>query len=146
MKRFLLPSAVLSLVSLAPLRADADQGPTWVFFHDKDVAAGHQVALSERASLLSPRALSRRQRVRGDAGVDERDLDVSARFVDSIRATGAHVRATSRWLNAVSVTADAAQLQAIASLPQVKSLLPVARHARPGPAPMKPAVPLTLPG
>ena len=82
----------------------ADHGVYWVFLYDKGLA-GDQVrtALSRRGAELAPHALQRRQRVRGDAGVDERDLPVHEPYVAAIEATGATVRATSRWLDAVSV-------------------------------------------
>ncbi len=117
---------------------------TWVLFADKGIAAeAVDAALHDRRSELSPRALQRRQRVRGDGGVDVRDLPVAAGYVEAVLATGARHRATSRWLNAVSVEADPAQRAAIAALPFVAELRPVARRARDGDGvpPVPPAVP-----
>jgi hypothetical protein len=92
MRRWLLIAAVVSL--MVPRSA---QGASWIFFRQKDVHA--------RAAQLSPRALERRHRARGDSGL-------------------------SRWLNAVSVTADAQTLAAIAKLPHVAAVKPVARRLR----------------
>ncbi|MDC0716577.1 S8 family serine peptidase [Nannocystis bainbridge] len=105
--------------------------PTWVFFSDKQVAgAGLELALERQARELAPRALQRRARVRGDRGLDVRDVPPAADYVQSVTATGARIRATSRWLNAVSVDADAAQRAAIARLPFVAGVRPVARSRR----------------
>jgi hypothetical protein len=100
----------------------------WVFFNDKGVPAERvNQALTAREAELAPRALERRRRVRGDRGVDERDLAVSREYIDEVTALGARVLSESRWLNAVSVTADAAQRERIESLACVDRLQPVAR-------------------
>ncbi|MDC0674482.1 S8 family serine peptidase [Nannocystis radixulma] len=105
--------------------------PTWVFFTDKKIeAADLDAALVQQERELAPRAVRRRVRVRGDRGVDLRDVPPASAYVQSIAATGAQIRATSRWLNAVSVEADAAQRAAIASLPFVARVRPVARTRR----------------
>jgi len=121
----------------------AEPVPTWVFFTDKDVAPGELgAALEQRRAEISPRALARRVRARGDAGVDARDLDVAAAYVDAVLATGARQRSSSRWLNAIGVEADAAQQAAIAALPFVTEVRPVASHPRPAaPPPVPPAPP-----
>jgi subtilisin family serine protease len=120
----------------APLAAAEDGGaePTWVFFSDRCVAPEHlEAALAERRAALSPRALVRRQRVRGDAGLDERDLDPCPAQVDAVLAVGVPLRATSRWLNAISVVADAEQRERIRALGSVDGLQPVARRSREAP-------------
>ena len=123
-------SAALAMAPQATLAAEP--APSWVFFQDKGVADGElEQALSHRAMTLAPRALLRRQRVRGDRGVDRRDLSVFPTYRDDVLATGASHRATSRWLNAISVMADPQQLAAIEALPFVVGTLPVARRQRP---------------
>ncbi|MDC0722330.1 S8 family serine peptidase [Nannocystis bainbridge] len=120
----MLSIAVLALASTSL----ASDPPTWVFFADKQVTAGElQPALERRAEQLAPRALRRRMRVRGDRGVDVRDLPLASPYLQAVVATGVQIRATSRWLNAVSVDADAAQRAAIAGLPFVAGMRPVAR-------------------
>ncbi len=124
---------VALLMSLAPVAsAWAHQGdPHWVFFADKGIAADAVAgALAHRSAQLSPRALERRQRTRGDGGVDGRDLEPSRAYVDAVLATGARHRATSRWLNGISVVASDEQLAAIERLPFVTGVRPVARRAR----------------
>jgi len=103
----------------------------WVFFADKQVSGPElEAALSRQERELAPRALRRRMRVRGDRGVDVRDLPPTTAYVQSVAATGARVRMSSRWLNAVSVEADAGQRSAIAGLPFVTRMQPVARTRR----------------
>lgn len=109
--------------------------PTWVFFTDKGVeSAGLEAALGRAERELSPRALARRVRERGDRGVDLRDVPPAPGHVAAVLATGARLRASSRWLNAISVEADAGQRAAIAALPQVGRVRPVARGRRVAPA------------
>lgn len=121
----------LLLLAGAPASASAAEPPSWVFFADRGRAdAALSAALDERAAELSPRALERRRRVRGDRGVDARDLAPAPAHVAAVLATGARLRSSSRWLNAVSIDADAAQLAAIAALPEVARLQPVARRRK----------------
>ncbi|MEZ4430609.1 MAG: S8 family serine peptidase, partial [Nannocystaceae bacterium] len=79
---------------------------------------------------LSPRALARRQRVRGDQGVDARDLPIAPAYLQAVAATGARVRVASRWLNAVSVDATPAQRAARVELAGVAWVAPVRRGWR----------------
>jgi len=108
-----------------------EPAPTWVFFHDKGVAEGQLLeALWHRSATLSPRALERRRRVKGGAGLDARDLPVEPSYRDGVLAMGVPHRATSRWLNGISVMATEAQIQLIEALPFVAGTLPVARRQR----------------
>lgn len=118
--------AWLALVALAPQTALADEPPSWVFFADRGADDTAQ-ALTVRSLEISPRALQRRQRVRGDGGVDIRDLPPAQTHVAAVLATGATLRETSRWLNAISVEATPNQLAAISALPGVARVQPVAR-------------------
>jgi MYXO-CTERM domain-containing protein len=121
---------MLQLAALA-LATSLVEPPTWVFFTDKQIAGAElEAALAKQERELAPRALHRRVRVRGDRGVDVRDVQPASAYVQSVAATGARSRATSRWLNAVSVDADAAQRAAIARLPFVARVRPVARTQR----------------
>lgn len=125
------------LLAGAPSPAGAEEPtPTWVFFADRGrEGAELSAAIEQRATELSPRALERRRRARGDFGVDARDLPPAPAYVASVLGTGARLRSRSRWLNAVSVDADSAQLAAIARLPGVERLELVARRRRLAPAP-----------
>jgi subtilisin family serine protease len=113
----------------------AHAGPStvrWVFFRDKGVGpAALPAALSARLAVLSPRARARRQRVRGDLGVDARDLEVHPLYLEQVRATGVRIRVSSRWLNAVSVEGNAEQLRAVAGLPFVAAVQPAGRRITP---------------
>jgi serine protease AprX len=126
--------AVVVACTLAILPVDAlaaEPTPHWVFFADKNVASVRlEHALKLRVGALSIRALDRRRRIRGDRGIDERDLDVDAGYISGVSATGARVRVTSRWLNAVSVWATPAQLAQLAALPYVRGTLPVSGGKR----------------
>ena len=124
----------LSLLSLMAAPASAWAGErVWVHFVDKGPTARGDalvVALAERQAELPPRTLARRQRTRGAAAVDARDLPLSREHVAAVMATGARVRVQSRWLNAVSVEATPAQLALIDELPGVSHVTPVARGRR----------------
>lgn len=127
--------AWLALVAAgAPALARADEPPTWVFFADRGRDDGALARdLEARARELSPRALQRRQRVRGDGGLDARDLSPAPGHVAAVLATGATLRHRSRWLNAISVEATAAQRARIAGLSAVARVQPVARGRRRAP-------------
>lgn len=117
----------LATLAAAPIAAPPREGPTWVFFTDKALAGDAlERALEQQRAALSPRALARRVRVRGDRGVDVRDLPPAPAYVRAALAGGARLRSSSRWLNAITVEADAAQRAAIARLPFVAATRPVA--------------------
>ncbi len=133
---------IWTLCAAAPAASAAEVGVSaqWVFFRDRGLASsGVAEALEERRSELSPRAIARRMRERGDAGLDERDLPPNAAYIQAVIATGVRHRSTSRWLNAISVEADESQRAAIASLPFVSHLQPVASRPRPELPPSSPA-------
>lgn len=122
-------AGVLGLVSTTAHAAPTEA--TWVFFDDKGLSSQEQeLALALRQAQLSPKALARRVRERGDAGVDERDLRVSPAYVERVLAVGATLRTESRWLNAISVEITPAQKRQIAALEFVTGLEPVARAER----------------
>jgi subtilisin family serine protease len=132
-----LPQVRRSLTCLAlvgaslPALARADEPPSWVFFADRGREPSTlSIALEQRTHELAPRALRRRQRVRGDSGVDARDLLPATAYVDAVLATGATLRRQSRWLNAISVEATPAQRAAIAALSAVARVQPVARRSK----------------
>ena len=134
----------LFLLPAHPAAAEPGEA-TWVFFRDKGLDPGaRDLALQARSAELSSRALARRQRVRGDGGVDERDLDLDPGYVEAVLATGAVHRTTSRWLNAISVTADTAQLFAIRGLSFVTETAPVASRTREPDGAPTPAEPPSL--
>lgn len=128
------------VIAAAPAAARADDPPTWVFFADRgrdEQALARDLAA--RANELAPRALQRRQRVRGDGGLDARDLSPAPGQVAAVLATGARLRHSSRWLNAISVEATPAQRAAIAAMPAVARVQPVARGRRVAPDLSRPA-------
>lgn len=110
-------------------------GVMWVFFRDKGGAEDLGIAdVREKARQgLSPRALARRAKVRGDAVVDALDLPVDGRYVQAVEALSGKVRVRSRWLNAVSVEGEIASFDAIRALPFVAGIRPVAASTRPDP-------------
>jgi hypothetical protein len=117
------------LSSAPPPQSVVEPDAYWVFLHDKGVPADEvEQALSAREAELAPEAMERRQRVRGDRGLDERDLAVHEPYVDQLAAVGAVVRSRSRWLNAVGVVASVEQRAAIGELGFVERLQPVARR------------------
>lgn len=128
--RVFLQFAALALTTGA-LALAAPEPPTWIFLKDKGLSLAELgPALLREEQALAPRALARRIRVRGDRGLDVRDLPPASTYLKTIAARGGRIRAVSRWLNAVSVEADAEQRRAIAALPFVAGLRPVARGRR----------------
>jgi subtilisin family serine protease len=120
-----------------------DRGETsvfWIHFEDKG-PVDLPTALADRRAALDPGALQRRQAVRGDGGLDERDLDVAQAYIDEVLATGATHRATSRWLNAITVWATEPQLDEIEALPFVSRTREAGRTVRRDPPPPPPTEP-----
>ncbi len=77
----------------------------WVAFTDKQ---DNTYSLDKPEDFLSERALERRRK-QGIA-LDERDLPVTQRYIDSLIATGARVRSTSKWLNGATIETDSAEI------------------------------------
>jgi subtilisin family serine protease len=100
----------------------------WVFFTDKGptTPAERAAAIAALQTTYNARAVERRRQRRTAPGLfDERDLPVSAPYLDAAAATGARLHVTSRWLNAASVYATPAQAAALRNLPFVRSVAPV---------------------
>jgi serine protease AprX len=104
------------LLGLAPARAQR-MGQYLLVFRDK---AGTSFSTSQPEKFLSARAVARRQR-QGIA-ITERDLPVTAAYVQGLRTAGAKVLYTSRWLNAALVEATSAQVTTMLALPYVLRL------------------------
>jgi hypothetical protein len=126
----LLSMALVLCAVCGPVRA-AERVAQWVFFADKGLEPLEvEAALILRSLELEPRALERRARARDDLGVDERDLDLAAHYVEAVLACGARERARSRWLNALSAEVDHDQLGCVEALPFVVATQPVSRRSR----------------
>ena len=91
--------------------------------------AGNPFTVSNPAQFLTQRSI--RRRTRYTIPIEESDLPVTPRYIDSIRLAGnVTVLNVSKWLNQVSIlTTDAAAITKINSFPFVVASAPVA--ARP---------------
>ncbi|MEZ0484485.1 S8 family serine peptidase [Fibrella aquatica] len=92
-------------------------GQYLLLFRDK---AGTSFRTDQPQQFLSPRSVERRLKQR--IAITERDLPVSATYVQGLRQAGAKVLYTSRWLNAALVEATASQLTALLALSFVQGL------------------------
>ncbi len=83
-------------------------------------------SLNEPSAFLSQRAILRR--IKYNIAIDSTDLPVTARYLDSIRLSGAvTILNSSKWLNQVAIqTSDAAALVKINNFPFVKTATGVA--------------------
>ena len=103
--------------------------PVWVFFSDKGRHEWSGGAIPQ--SLVSPRSLARRRKVRPPGElVDDTDLPVEQSYVDSLLLTGAQVRQRSRWFNAVSIAASEEIIPRMEALACVRRLELVWRSRR----------------
>ena len=91
--------------------------------------AGNPFTVSNPAQFLTQRSI--RRRTRYTIPIEESDLPVTPRYIDSIRLAGnVTILNVSKWLNQVSIlTTDAAAITKINSFPFVVASAPVA--ARP---------------
>jgi serine protease AprX len=121
MKRILL----LSLISLLVANEDANAQSKYVIkLKDK---LGTPYSISNPSQFLSARSIARRTRQR--IAIDETDLPITPRYIDSIRKAGAvTILNVSKWLNQVCIqTNDAAALTKIMSFPFVQGSQQVRR-------------------
>ncbi|MEO8961353.1 MAG: S8 family serine peptidase [Ginsengibacter sp.] len=87
-------------------------------------------SVNDPSKFLSPKAIKRR--IKQSIAVDETDLPIVPRYVDSIRSSGnVAIIDYSKWFNQVCIeTTDAAALAKISKLPFVVNALPVKRFMR----------------
>jgi hypothetical protein len=87
-----------------------------VLLKDKN---GTKYSVDKPQEFLSQRSIFRRQKQ--GISIKQRDLPVSATYVDGIKQTGAKVWYTSRWLNAVLVECNTTVLNTIKGLSYVQT-------------------------
>ncbi len=98
----------------------------WVFFTDKGLSPAETArALRAVERGFDAHARARREPLGANLGLDVRDLQVHAPYVDRLRARGFTVRRVSRWLNAASIEAPARKLTELESLGFVRRVTPV---------------------
>ena len=95
-----------------------------VKFKDK---AGIPFSINDPSKFLSPKAIARR--TKQHIAIDEADLPIVSRYVDSVRLSGNVIVVNhSKWFNQICIeTSDAAALAKINSLPFVINTLPAKR-------------------
>ncbi len=98
----------------------------WVSFTDK---AESPYSLILPQQFLSPRAIARRA-AQGIA-LDEKDLPVTPKYLEALRAQGAHVRYASRWFNAAVIDAEEEVISKIEALAMVDKVEYVGKYYEP---------------
>ncbi|MBC7888649.1 MAG: S8 family serine peptidase [Ferruginibacter sp.] len=98
--------------------------------------AGTPFSISNPSQFLSQRAINRR--VRYNIPLDQSDLPVTPRYIDSIRLSGkVTILTVSKWLNQVCiVTTDAAALSKINNFSFVSASAPIAARLQSIPVPV----------
>ncbi len=121
--KIILCLAIAFLISINE-NADAQFSKYIIRLKDK---TGTPFTISNPSQYLSVKSIARRSRQ--NIAIDETDLPVLKRYVDSIRLAGAvTILSTSKWLNQVCIqTNDATALTKIATFPFVISSQPVRR-------------------
>jgi serine protease AprX len=93
----------------------------WIFFKDKGYDVNEKMQAAR--SLRNPRSLKRRMRhLKYTPLVDEYDVPVEDKYIQSVQSFTIRIRHCSRWLNAVSAEAYGHALQRIANLDFVKKI------------------------
>jgi serine protease AprX len=93
----------------------------WIFFKDKGYDVNEKMQAAR--SLRNPRSLKRRMRhLKYTPLVDEYDVPVEDKYIQSVQSFTIRIRHSSRWLNAVSAEAYGHALQRIANLDFVKKI------------------------
>lgn len=121
--RFSIVLVMLTLSCLSGFSQTYQYKRYQIRFTDKN---NSPYTLSNPSAFLSDRALQRR--AKQHIPLDEKDLPVTPRYVDSVAATGVKILNGSKWLNSVSIyTDDSLALLKINSFPFVKSAKPAGR-------------------
>jgi serine protease AprX len=93
----------------------------WIFFKDKGPELDKKMQAAQ--SSRNPRTLKRRVRhLKYTPLVDEYDVPVEEKYIQSVQSHTIRIRHRSRWLNAVSVEVYGYALQRIAALDFVKKI------------------------
>jgi len=93
----------------------------WIFFKDKGQELEKKMVTVQ--STLNPRALKRRLRhLEHTPLVDEYDVPVEDKYIQSVRSQTIRIRHKSRWLNAVSAEVYGFAMHRIADLDCVKRI------------------------
>jgi serine protease AprX len=121
MKKVYLLSFTLAFFSAG---ASAQFSKYIVRFKDK---AGTPFTINDPSRFLSAKAIARR--TRQNIAIDETDLPITPRYIDSVRLAGdVIILDTSKWLNQVCIqTTDATALAKINSMPFVINSQPLKR-------------------
>jgi serine protease AprX len=124
MKKASLLFAILFVLSL---HSSAQFTKYIVRFKDKE---GTPFTTADPSRYLSPKAIARRTKQK--IAIDETDLPVTPRYIDSVRLAGTvTILNTSKWLNQVCIaTTDNAALAKINSLPFVITSQPLMQPVR----------------
>ncbi|MEO6639271.1 MAG: S8 family serine peptidase [Ginsengibacter sp.] len=119
MKKF---SFILSISIFLSTSASAQFTKYIVRFKDK---AGTPFSINNPTQFLSAKAIARREKQ--NIVIDETDLPITPRYIDSVRLAGAvTILENSKWLNEICIeTTDAAALAKINSFPFVIASQPV---------------------
>lgn len=103
-----------------------EEALVWVFFKDK--GNGAQKLLKTPVSVVSQKSVERRMRnLPASELIDETDLPVNAKYIETLTGAGFRLKQVSKWLNGVSGYLQKSNVEKIASLSFVNSLESVAR-------------------
>lgn len=122
MKTILLLFVGCLIVSTTNAQDFLQETKYWVFFKDKVDTAGKTARVE--ADYLTTAALERRAK-RGMVVYADRDIPLSNRYLEAVRALNVEPLVQSRWLNAISVMLTADEAQAMLDQPFVTSIRPV---------------------
>ncbi|MEL7020322.1 MAG: S8 family serine peptidase [Bacteroidota bacterium] len=121
MKLFFLLAFIGTLCSSSLLAQELRQYQ--VTFIDK---SGSTYSLEHPSKFLSPRACDRRKRQ--GIRITDKDLPVSANYVQQLRGAGVRVKQTSRWLNSALVVCEATDIPQLRQLACVEDITYLGKH------------------
>jgi len=112
-KKFLILTAALtcSFAVNSEAQYKVSPGKYAVKFTDKNSNA---YSLEKPSEFLSQKALLRREKF--SIGIDNRDLPVTTKYVDSLKSLGFGIQGVSKWLNCAVVICDSAELEKLKPL------------------------------
>lgn len=118
---------LIFVLALITLNASSQFKKYIIRFKDK---SGTPFAINNPSAFLSSRAILRR--TRQNISIDETDLPITPRYIDSVRLSGnVTILNKSKWLNQVCIqTTDSAALLKIGNMPFVITAQPLMQPAR----------------
>jgi serine protease AprX len=115
---------ILALFLWVNLLHAGESGRFWIYFKDK-ITGQNSGLLKNVDTVISERALKRRQLRAPSMITHNTDLPVSPIYINHLESLGIRIHRQSRWLNAASCYLNGVDISVLINLPFIKKIEPV---------------------